>query len=396
MKTLDQGHFDGKKVLVRCDFNVPLDSEKNITDDTRIRECLPTMTELLEKGASLILMSHLGRPAGTGFEEAFSLQPVATYLEEILGKHVIYSHDVFTDKTVEMAKALKPGEVMLLENLRFIKGETKGDENFAKYLASLGDAYVNDAFGSAHRAHSSTSIIAQFFPNEKYAGKLMAHEVENLEKLLHGAARPFTAVIGGSKVSSKIDVLTNLVEKVDNLVIGGGMAYTFVKALGGKIGLSLCEDDKIDVAKKIMSECEQKGVKLYLPTDTVCADKFENNANRQIVSTMNIPDGWEGMDIGPNTIDNFKSVIKTSKSVLWNGPVGVFEMPNFQEGTLQIGRAIGEATHNGAYSAVGGGDSVAAANQLNLAKDLSYVSTGGGAMLEYLEGKALPGVMALE
>ena len=396
MKTIEQGRFDGKKVLVRCDFNVPIDATGRITDETRIRESLPTLKALLEQGAALILMSHLGRPSGTGFEADYSLAPVAARLKEVLGRPVQFNQDVFTEKTVQAASGLKGGDVLLLENLRFTKAETKGDEAFARYLADLGDAYVNDAFGTAHRAHASTAVIAKFFPTEKYAGKLLAHEVENLEKLLHHAAHPFTAVIGGSKVSSKIDVLQNLIDRVDNMIIGGGMAYTFVKAMGGKIGRSLCEDDKMDVAREVMAACEKKGVKLYLPKDTVCADDFKNEANRQCVPTMAIPDGWEGMDIGPETRAAFEKVIAGSASVLWNGPLGVFEMPNFQAGTLQIGKAIGEATKKGAYSAVGGGDSVAAANQLGLAKDLSYVSTGGGAMLEYLEGKVLPGVAALD
>lgn len=394
MKTVEQADFKGKKVLVRCDFNVPL---KNgvITDDTRIRESLPTVRKLLKDGAAVILMSHLGRPAGTGFEEAFSLAPVAQHLSKVLELPIVFPGDAFTQVTVDAAKALQPGQVMLLENLRFIKGETKGDEEFARYLASLGDAYVNDAFGAAHRSHSSTAVIARFFPEARYCGLLMANEVNNLEKLLHHADRPFTAVIGGAKVSSKIDVLKNLADKVDALLIGGGMAYTFVKAMGGKIGGSLVEDDKLDTAREILEVFKQKGVKLLLPEDTLCADKFENDADRKVFSTNEIPDGWMGMDIGPAAIAACEKVISESRSVLWNGPLGVFEMPNFSAGTLQVGRCIGALTKRGGYTAVGGGDSVAAVNQLGLSKEISYVSTGGGAMLEYLEGKVLPGVEAL-
>lgn len=394
MKTINQADFKGKKVLVRCDFNVPL-KNGTITDDTRIRECLPTIHKLLADGAAVILMSHLGRPAGTGFEAEFSLTPVAKHLEKLLERPVVFPGDAFTQVTEEAAKALQPGQVMLLENLRFIKGETKGDEAFARYLASLGDAYVNDAFGAAHRSHSSTAVIAQFFPESKYFGLLMAHEIENLEKLLHHAEHPFTAVIGGAKVSSKIDVLKNLADKVDNLIIGGGMAYTFVKAMGGKIGTSLVEDDKLETAREILETFKQKGVRLLLPVDTLCADRFDNEADRKTVPTDAIPDGWMGMDIGAQTIAAYEAVLNESRSVLWNGPLGVFEMENFSNGTLQIGRCIGKVTERGGYTAVGGGDSVAAVNRLGLNKGISYISTGGGAMLEYLEGKKLPGVEAI-
>lgn len=394
MKTIGQADFNGKKVLVRCDFNVPL---KNgvITDDTRIRESMPTVRKLLDDGAAVILMSHLGRPAGTGYEEAFSLAPVARHLEKLLERPVVFPGDAFTQVTVDAAKALRPGQVMLLENLRFVKGETKGDEEFARYLASLGDAYVNDAFGAAHRSHSSTAVIAGFFPESKYFGFLMAHEIENLEKLLHDVEHPFVAVIGGAKVSSKIDVLKNLVDKVDALLIGGGMAYTFVKAMGGKTGDSLVEDDKLETAREILETFKAKGVKLMLPVDTLCADKFDNEANRKVMPTDRISDGWMGMDIGPESIAAYRKAISEARSVLWNGPLGVFEMENFSEGTMQIGRSIGQVTARGGYTAVGGGDSVAAVNRLGLAKEISYVSTGGGAMLEYLEGKPLPGVQAI-
>ncbi len=395
MKTIKNTNFKGKKVLVRCDFNVPV-KEGRITDDTRIRESLPTIEKLLSDGAAVILMSHLGRPSGTGFEAEFSLAPVAARLGELLGKPVRFTNDVFTEVTVSLSRDLQAGEVLLLENLRFIKGETKGDEAFASYLASLGNVYVNDAFGTAHRAHASTAIIAKFFPDDKYFGFLMAHEISNLEKLLHSAEHPYTAVIGGSKVSSKIDVLKNLSDKVDALLVGGGMAFTFVKAMGGKVGNSLVEEDKLDLAKEILADFGKKGVKLLLPKDSLCANRFDNEAERKVFPTMEIPDGWMGMDIGPEAVAEFEAVLNTSRSVLWNGPLGVFEMPNFSEGTLQIGRCLGKVTENGGYTAVGGGDSVAAVNRLGLAKGLSYVSTGGGAMLEYLEGKTLPGVAAIE
>ncbi|MDR1973696.1 MAG: phosphoglycerate kinase [Bacteroidales bacterium] len=391
MKTLNQGNFKEKKVLLRCEMNVPI-KDGVITDDTRIRESLPTINYLLENGAAIIIMAHLGRPEGTGYEEAFSLKPVAAHLSKLLGKPVAVAGDVFKEKTEEAAKALKAGEILMLENVRFVKGETKGDEAFAKYLASLGEVYVNDAFGTTHRAHSSTAVIAQFFPNDKYVGKLLEHEIVNLEKLVKTPEHPFTAIIGGAKVSSKIDVLKNLVDKVDNLIIGGGMAYTFIKALGGQIGKSLCEDDKLDLAKEILAIYKEKGVQLALPVDTLVADAFDNNANRKVVPTMEIPAEWEGMDIGPKSIDAFKDIVRSSKTILWNGPLGVFEMDNFAAGTLEVGKCVGESN---AFSAVGGGDSIAAVNKLGIASKISYISTGGGAMIEYLEGKTLPGIAAL-
>lgn len=382
--------------MVRCDFNVPIDKVTGrITDDTRIRESIPTLRKLLSDGAGVIVMSHLGRPSGTGFEAAFTMAPVAERLGELLSCPVRFSNDVFTEVTVSTARDLEPGEVLLLENLRFIKGETKGDEAFASYLASLGNVYVNDAFGAAHRAHASTAVIAKFFPEDKYFGFLMAHEICNLEKLLHSADHPFTAVIGGAKVSSKIDVLKNLADKVDSLIVGGGMAYTFLKAMGGKVGNSLVEEDKLDTAREILDEFKRKKVDLLLPTDSVCADRFDNEADRKVFDSGSIPEGWMGMDIGPAARAGFEDILSRSKSVLWNGPLGVFEMSNFSEGTLQIGRCIGKVTERGGYTAVGGGDSVAAVNKLGLAKSMSYVSTGGGAMLEYLEGKKLPGVEAI-
>ncbi len=396
MKTIQNQNFSGKKVLVRCDFNVPLNKDtREITDDTRIRESLPTIKKLLADGAALILMSHLGRPSETGFEEKYSLKPVAKHLSKLLGIHVKLADDIFENKTIENAKALKPGEVLLLENLRFLPGEQKGDETFAKYLAGLGDSYVNDAFGTAHRAHASTAVIAKFFPNDKYFGFLLANEITNLEKLLNHAERPFTAIIGGSKVSSKIDILKNLIPRVDNMIIGGGMAYTFIKAMGGQIGKSICENDKLDLAKEIMQEMDAKGVKYYFPTDSLCGDKFDNDANIKTFPSNAIPDEWEGMDAGAESIKTFEKIVQSSKTILWNGPMGVFEFANFGHGTTAIAKAVAAATSNGAFSAIGGGDSVAAINQNKLADQMSYISTGGGAMLEYLEGKTLPGIAAI-
>ncbi|MDR0438596.1 MAG: phosphoglycerate kinase [Bacteroidales bacterium] len=396
MKTIQDQNFANQKVLVRCDFNVPLNKEtREITDDTRIRESLPTIKKLLADGAAVILMSHLGRPSETGFEEKFSLKPVAEHLSQLLGINVKLAEDIFEGKTIENAKSSKPGEVLLLENLRFLPGEQKGDVAFAKYLADLGDSYVNDAFGTAHRAHASTAVIAQFFPDKKYFGFLLANEIKNLEKLLHYAEKPFTAIIGGSKISSKIDILKNLIPRVDNIIIGGGMGYTFIKAMGGEIGLSICEDDKLDFARDIMKEMEEKGVKFYLPIDAVCGDKFDNNANIKVFPSNAIPSDWEGMDAGPESIKIFENVILSSKTILWNGPLGVFEFENFGHGTTAIAKTVAAATKNGAFSAVGGGDSISAINQNKLADQMSYISTGGGAMLEYLEGKTLPGIAAI-
>lgn len=395
MKTIKDHLFAGKKIIMRCDFNVPLDKDFKITDDTRIKESLPSIKKLLNDGAAVILMSHLGRPKENGFEAAYSLAPVATYLSQVLGLQVQFESDVFTEKTAQNAQNLKMGEVLLLENLRFVPGEQKGDEEFAKYLAGMADVYVNDAFGTAHRAHASTAVIAKFFPNDKYFGLLLSQEVVNLEKLLNHAERPYTAIIGGAKVSSKIDVLINLMDKVDNMIIGGGMAYTFAKAMGGTVGTSLCEDDKLDLAREIIAQMKAKGVNLYLPTDTVAAQEFKNESPAKVVLTMEIPEGWMGLDLGPDSIRVFNDAILASKTILWNGPMGVFEMENFKKGTMSIGETIALATSKGAFSAVGGGDSVAAVNQGGLADKMSYVSTGGGAMLEYLEGKELPGVAAI-
>ena len=397
MKSIKDINFKGRKVMLRVDFNVPVDENKNITDDTRIRESLPTINKLLADGAAIIIMAHFGRPKKGGFEPELTLEPVANYLSKVLNRPVQFTqHLLDEDNTVvEMAKNLKDGEVMLLENIRFYPGETKGDEALAKQLAELGDCYVNDAFGAAHREHSSTATIAKFFPNDKYFGFLMENEVVNLEKLMNSAAKPFTAIIGGSKVSSKIGILENLIDKVDNMIIIGGMRYTFTKALGGKIGNSICEDDKLDLALDLMKKMDAKGVKYYLPSDSVIGDKFDNNANTQIVPSNAVPDGWESMDCGPESCAKIREIVLGSKTILWNGPAGVFELPNFAKGTNDIATSVVMACQKGAFAAVGGGDSVAAVKQLGVADQMSYVSTGGGAMLEYLEGKTLPGIAAI-
>ncbi len=397
MKSIKDNNFNGRKVLVRVDFNVPLDGERHITDDTRIRESLPTIEKLLSDGAAVILMAHLGRPKKGGFESEFTLEPVATYLEKLIGRPVRFTQALLGEgKVEEMARNLKAGEVMLLENIRFYPGETKGDPILAEQLSRLGDCYVNDAFGAAHREHSSTATIARFFPNDKYFGLLMENEVANLEKLMHGAPRPFTAIIGGSKVSSKIGILENLIDKVDNMVIIGGMRYTFTKALGGRIGNSICEDDKMELALDLMKKMEAHGVRYYLPVDSVIGDKFGNDANTQVVPSGEVPDGWESMDCGPKSCKAIGEIIMTSKTILWNGPAGVFELSTFAKGTNYIAQSVARACEQGCFAAVGGGDSVAAVKQMGLAEKMSYVSTGGGAMLEYLEGKVLPGIKAIE
>ncbi len=397
MKSIKDTNFKGRKALVRVDFNVPMDENKKITDDTRIRESLPTIEKLLNDGAAVILMAHFGRPKKGGFEPELTLQPVAEYLAQVLGRPVQFTQSLLGEgKAEEMAAELKAGEVMLLENIRFYPGETKGDEALAKQLAQLGDCYVNDAFGAAHREHSSTATIAKFFPNDKYFGLLMENEVVNLEKLMHNAPRPFTAIIGGSKVSSKIGILENLIDKVDNMIIIGGMRYTFTKALGGKIGNSICEDDKMDLALELMKKMEAHGVKYYLPVDSVIGDKFGNDANTQIVPSGEVPDGWESMDCGPESCKAIRDIIMASKTILWNGPAGVFELSTFAKGTNHIAQSVADACKQGCFAAVGGGDSVAAVKQMGLADQMSYVSTGGGAMLEYLEGKVLPGIKAIQ
>ncbi|MBB6497880.1 phosphoglycerate kinase [Pedobacter cryoconitis] len=395
MKTIDQCDFKDKKALVRVDFNVPLDKDFNITDDKRMRAALPTINKILNDGGSVILMSHLGRPKG-GPENQFSLKHILGDLSRMLDLEVKFADDCIGESAVDKAKNLVPGQVLLLENLRFYKEEEKGDKEFAAKLAKLGDVYVNDAFGTAHRAHASTSIIAEFFPTEKYFGYLMAEELKNAEKINHHAEKPFTAIMGGAKVSDKILLIESLLEKVDNLIIGGGMAYTFSKAQGGEIGTSLLEADRMELCLQLLEKAKSKGVNILLPLDTVIADKFDNNAAKKNVDAGHIPADWMGLDIGPKSVELFSDVIKKSKTLLWNGPMGVFEMANFEQGTRAIADAVVAATkENGAFSLIGGGDSAAAIAKFNLEDQVSYVSTGGGALLEYMEGKELPGVKAI-
>ncbi len=393
MKTLADFDFKNKKALIRVDFNVPLDENFNVTDDTRIVAAKPTIDKILNDGGSVILMSHLGRPKGA--EEKYSLKHIVKKTAEVLGKEVQFSEESVGEKAQNAAADLKPGEILLLENLRFHKEEEAGDEKFSKNLAALGDIYVNDAFGTAHRAHASTTIIAQFFPNDKCFGTLLAKEIESLNKVLKNSEKPVTAVLGGSKVSSKITVIENILDKIDHMIIGGGMTFTFIKALGGKIGNSICEDDKLDLALEILEKAKQKNVQIHLPVDVVAADAFANDAKIQVTNVNEIPDGWQGLDAGPESLEQFKKVILASKTILWNGPLGVFEMENFANGTIELGNFIAEATQKGAFSLVGGGDSVAAVKQFGLEPKMSYVSTGGGAMLEMLEGKTLPGIAAI-
>lgn len=394
MKTVNDFNFNGKKALIRVDFNVPQDENLKVTDNTRIVSAKPTIDKILKDGGSVILMTHLGRPKGQ-VTDKYSLKHIVDEVSKVLGVPVKFVDECVGPKAEKAAAELKPGEVLLLENLRFHNEEEKGDEGFAKELAKLGDIYVNDAFGTAHRAHASTAIIAKFFPSNKCFGLLMAKELDAIQKVLKTGEKPVTAILGGSKVSSKITIIENILPVVDNLIIGGGMTYTFIKAQGGKIGKSICEDDKQELALDILKKAKEKGVKVYLPEDSVIGDDFSNDANRKVVDTNNIPDGWEGLDVGPKTIKTFSDVILASKTILWNGPLGVFEMPNFAVGTKAIGDAIGEATKNGAFSLVGGGDSVAFVKQNNYTDKVSYVSTGGGAMLESLEGRELPGVAAI-
>ncbi len=394
MNNIDTYDFTGKKVLIRVDFNVPLNEQYEITDDTRIRAAIPTIQKIGEKGGAVILMSHLGRPKN-GPEEKFSLKHLIPDLNKKLGTEVRFADDCIGEQAREKAAVLQPGEVLLLENLRFYKEETKGDEAFAKKLAGLADVYVNDAFGTAHRAHASTAIIARFFPKAKMFGYIMENELKNIDKVIKEGEKPITAVLGGAKVSGKIEIINNLLDKVDNIIIGGGMMFTFIKALGGEVGNSLVEDDLLETAKEAMAKAEETGVDFYLPTDAVIADKFDNNANRKFCNAQDIPDGWMGLDIGPESGQAFKDIIESSSTILWNGPMGVFEMENFASGTCEVANAIAEATANGAFSLIGGGDSVAAINKYKLADKVSYVSTGGGAMLEYIEGKTLPGVAAI-
>ncbi|MDN3586226.1 phosphoglycerate kinase [Pedobacter aquatilis] len=395
MRTIDQFNFKDKKALIRVDFNVPLDDNFKITDDKRMRAALPTIQKILKDGGSIILMSHLGRPKD-GPTDKYSLKHILDDLSSMLDLEVKFADDCIGESAVNQAQDLAAGEVLLLENLRFYKEEEKGDKAFAEKLAALGDVYVNDAFGTAHRAHASTAIVAEFFPDAKYFGYLMASELENVEKVLNHPERPFTAIMGGAKVSDKILLIEKLLDKVDNLIIGGGMAYTFAKAQGGEIGTSLLEADKQELSLELIEKAKAKGVNLILPLDTVIADKFANDADKKDVDSGQIPADWMGLDIGPKSVTLFQDVIKNSKTLLWNGPMGVFEMESFQVGTKAVADAVVSATNdNGAFSLIGGGDSAAAIAKFGLEDEVSYVSTGGGALLEYMEGKELPGVKAI-
>ena len=395
MENIHTYNFEGKRALIRVDFNVPLDKETGkISDDTRIRAAAPTILHVLKNGGSVVLMSHFGRPKN-GPEAAFSLQQIVAHTAEVLGTTVHFVNDCIGEKALTASQNLKAGEVLLLENVRFYSEETAGDVNFAKALSKNGNVYINDAFGTAHRAHASTAVIAQFFPNDKLFGFLIEAEIKSVDKVLNSTEKPLTAIVGGAKVSSKIAIIQQLLNKVDNLIVGGGMAFTFVKAMGGEVGNSLIEDDFLSMAKTIIQEAKDKGVNLYIPTDAVIADKFDNEANRKVCNIGEIPAGWMGLDCGPASSLACQQIIGASKLILWNGPMGVFEMENFQQGTKDIAYAIVEATEKGAFSLIGGGDSVAAINKFHLADKVSYVSTGGGAMLEYLEGIELPGIKAI-
>lgn len=393
MRTVDSINFKNQKALIRVDFNVPLNEAFEITDDTRIKAAIPTIKKILSDGGAVILMSHLGRPK-QGPENKFSLKHLVKELSDRFSTEVKFADDCIGDNAESLSSGLQPGEILLLENLRFYKEETKGDIEFAKKLSAHGDIYVNDAFGTAHRAHASTSIIAQFF-EQKVCGYVMAAELENAQKVLEKSERPFTAIMGGAKISDKILIIEKLLDRVDNLIIGGGMSYTFFKAMGGNIGNSLLEEDKLDLAKELIKKAKDKGVNLELPFDSIVADDFNNEAKTQTVSNINIPDGWMGLDIGPQAKEVFSKIVKESKTILWNGPMGVFELENFAQGTIGIAEAVVESTENGAFSLIGGGDSAAAVNNLGYGDKVSYVSTGGGALLEYMEGKELPGVKAL-
>jgi len=394
MKTIDEFNFQGKRAIIRVDFNVPLNKEFKITDDSRMRAAVPTIKKILADGGSVILMSHLGRPK-EGPEDKYSLRHIQAHLAHLLGLQVKFADDCIGNSARDLAAGLKPGEVLLLENLRFYKQEEKGDKEFAGKLSNLADFYVNDAFGTAHRAHASTTIIAQFFAKEKAFGYLMANELASINKVLNDVQRPYAAIIGGAKVSSKIEILENLMDKVDALIIGGGMMFTFIKAQSGKIGGSLVEEDYIEKAREILAKAKDKGVTVYLPTDAVIANAFSNEAEYKVCKADDIPDGWLGLDIGPESMKAFGAVVEKSKTVLWNGPMGVFEFENFAQGTKVIANSLVKATEKGSFTLIGGGDSVAAINQFGLAEKVSYVSTGGGALLEYMEGKILPGVQAI-
>lgn len=393
MKTLNDFNFKNKKALIRVDFNVPLDSTFNVTDATRIEAAKPTIIKILEDGGSCILMSHLGRPKGA--QDEFSLKHIVSKVEDIIGVETQFIDNCVGDTVEQAASNLQPGKILILENLRFHEEETKGDKDFAEQLSKLGDIYVNDAFGTAHRAHASTTVVAQFFPENKCFGYLLEQEIKSIDKVMKTGEKPVLAVLGGAKVSSKITIIENILDKVDHLIIGGGMSFTFAKANGGEVGDSICEDDKMPLALEILKQAKEKNVQVHLPVDVIAADKFDNNANTQICDINAIPDGWQGLDAGPKSLENFKAVVLESKTILWNGPLGVFEMENFANGTIQLGNYIAQATKNGAFSLVGGGDSVAAVKQFGFEDKVSYVSTGGGAMLESLEGKTLPGIAAI-
>ncbi len=396
MTTIDQYSFENKRALIRVDFNVPIDSKTmKVTDDTRIRSVIPTIKKIINSGGSVVLMSHLGRPKN-GFEKKYSLKNIVPTISELLGQDITFAGDCIGEAAFEITHNLKPGSVVLLENLRFYSEEKKGDLDFAKRLAKHGDVYINDAFGTAHRAHASTSVIAQFFPNDKMFGYLIEKEIKSVDKVLNSSEKPLTAIVGGAKVSSKITIIEKLIEKVDYLIIGGGMAYTFVKAQGGQVGNSLVEDDYLELANTIIAKAKERNVELLLPIDTLIADDFNNDATIKSCLTKEIPNGWMGLDIGTESIAKFEKVILESKLILWNGPMGVFEMSNFQNGTAAIAKSVAKATTKGAFSLIGGGDSVAAINKFNLANQVSHVSTGGGAMLEYLEGVELPGIAAIK
>jgi phosphoglycerate kinase len=393
MKTIQNVNFKNSKALIRVDFNVPLNAQFEVTDDTRIVSAKPTILKVLEDGGSCILMSHLGRPRAQ--EPEFSLRHIVSTLETILGVQVLFSSNCIGEDAQKASDNLKPGQVLLLENLRYHPEETKGDLGFAEALSKLGNFYINDAFGTAHRTHASTTIIAQFFPENKCFGSLLAQEIESIEKVMKTGEKPVLAILGGAKVSSKITIIDNILDKVDHLIIGGGMTFTFIKALGGYVGDSICEDDKMDLALEILEKAKQKNVQIHIPVDVLAADDFSNEANTQIVDVRAIPENWQGLDCGPKSKAIFHEVVQKCKTILWNGPLGVFEMETFSTGTIALGNSIAEATKNGAFSLVGGGDSVAAVKQFGFENKVSYVSTGGGAMLESLEGKILPGIAAI-
>ncbi len=394
MNVLDNYNFENKKALIRVDFNVPLNENFEVADINRIEAAKPTIIKVLEDGGSAVLMSHLGRPKGERNPD-LSLKHICATVSDVIGVTVKFVEDCAGEEAEKAVAELKNGEVLLLENLRYHSEEERGDEAFAEQLSKLGDIYVNDAFGTAHRAHASTTVIAKYFPDAKCFGYLLAKEIQAIEKVMRTGEKPVLAILGGAKVSSKITIIENILDKVDDLIIGGGMTYTFVKAQGGQVGNSICEDDKMDLAMEILKQAKEKGVNVHIPVDVVAADDFNNDANTKIVDVDKIPEGWQGLDAGPKTLENFKNVILGSKTILWNGPVGVFEMESFANGTIAVGNAIAEATENGAFSLVGGGDSVAAVKQFGFENKVSYVSTGGGAMLESLEGKTLPGIAAI-